>query len=173
MAAPRPRAKSDAAIRIRRADPADLGAIDRIEERSFSSDRFPRRNLKHLLESPAALTLLAEMGGRARGFAIILFRKGARVARLYSVAVDPDDRGAGVAGLLLSEAQKAARAAGADRLRLELRSSNAGAMRLYHRAGFTILERKPGYYADGEDAVRMELALSARQRATGAPTHER
>lgn len=173
MAAPRTRAKTESAIRIRRADPTDLGAIDRIEQRSFTADRFPRRNLKRLLESPSALTLVAEKGGRAGGFAILLFRKGARVARLYSIAVDPVSRGAGVAGLLLSAAAKAARAEGADRLRLELRPSNTEAMRLYHRAGFTIFERKPGYYADGEDAVRMELALSAGQRATGAPRHER
>jgi ribosomal protein S18 acetylase RimI-like enzyme len=159
--------------RIRAAAPDDLDSIDRLERASFDGDRFLRRNLRRLLASPSALFLLALEAEGAAGYALLLFRQDARAARLYSIAVDPRFRGRGVAESLIAAAAKAALARGADRLRLELRPSNAPAMRLYQRAGFTFLERKAGYYHDGEDAVRMELPLGRNvQRATEAPMHE-
>ena len=48
---------------------------------------------------------------------------------------------------------------GADRLRLEVRPSNKSAVGLYERAGYTPLSLRPAYYADGEDALRMEKSL--------------
>ncbi len=144
---------------IRTAGAGDLDSLDGIEQRSFIGDKFPRRNLRRLLGSPATRFLIAEADGRAAGYAMILFRKGASVARLYSLAVDPDFRGRGIAESLIRKACLDALGRGAARLRLELRPSNAGAMRLYERAGFTFFERKPGYYADGEDAIRMDMIL--------------
>jgi ribosomal-protein-alanine acetyltransferase len=147
-------------LRIRTATPGDIDALDRIESRSFTRDRFPRRNLRRVLKSPATLILIAELAGAPAGYAMALFRKGASVARLYSIAVDPDFRGRGLAEKLLAEAARQAAKRGARRLRLEFRPSNSAAQRLYERAGFMLFERKPGYYDDGEDAIRMELTLT-------------
>jgi ribosomal-protein-alanine acetyltransferase len=151
-------------ISTRLARVSDLTAIVSIEDRSFAKDRFPRRNLRRLLASRSVTAILAESGSAPAGYALILFRAGADVARLYSIAVDPTARGRGAAKALIEAGAEAARKRGATRLRLELRSSNAPAQRLYERAGFTILERKPGYYADGEDAIRMELRLDPPER---------
>ncbi len=41
------------------------------------------------------------------------------------------------------------------RLFLEVRPSNTGAIRLYEAFGFKEIQRRPRYYADGEDAVIM------------------
>lgn len=157
---PPPPAAAPVRTRIRGARPGDLDAIDAIETRSFDKDRFPRRNLARVMKSPATAFLLAESGGRPAGYLMLLFRRGSRVARLYSLAVDPDFRGRGIADSLLGAAGAAAAERGADRLRLEFRPSNLAAQRLYERAGFTLLERKPGYYDDGEDAIRMEKRLA-------------
>lgn len=164
-------ANSRTSLVIRRAGARDLEAIDRIEQRSFAKDRFPRRNLRRVLSSNATAFLLAEADGAPAGYAMLLFRRGAAVARLYSIAVDPDFRGRGVAEELLIEAGRLAAARGADRLRLEFRPSNNAAQRLYERAGFTLFERRPGYYDDGEDAIRMEMRIkpgSAGDRSAGA-----
>jgi ribosomal protein S18 acetylase RimI-like enzyme len=83
------------------------------------------------------------------------------VARLYSIAVDPALRGQGVAAALIAAAENAARARGSRSVRLEVRASNKAALSLYERAGFTFLERKPGYYQNGEDALRLEKRLES------------
>jgi ribosomal-protein-alanine N-acetyltransferase len=49
-----------------------------------------------------------------------------------------------------------ARDLGAEEVWLEVRESNMRALRLYQQCGFTVVGRRPGYYADPpEDAVRM------------------
>lgn len=147
-------------LTVRRARRSDLDTIDRIERQSFETDRFSRRNLRRALAGNRAQFLLADVNGAAAGYAMLILRKGAKAARLYSLAVDPAHREKGVAGALLSEAERLCRKMGADRLRLELRPSNMAAARLYERAGYALLERKTGYYDDGEDAIRLEKRLA-------------
>lgn len=153
-----PRAPAAAPL-VRKARASDLDAVLRIENRSFDADRFSRATLRRLLRRASAACLVCVTDGAAAGYAIVLFRAGASVARLYSIAVDPAFRGRGVAQGLLAAAERAARGRGAARLRLEVRASNKAGLRLYERAGFTFLERKSGYYRDGEEAVRLEKRL--------------
>jgi ribosomal protein S18 acetylase RimI-like enzyme len=144
---------------VRKARISDLGAIDRIEGLSFDADRFSRATLRRLLSRWTAACLVAEIDGQPAGYAIALFRAGTLVARLYSIAVDPASRGHGVAQALLAAVEIAAQTRGSHLLRLEVRASNTAGLSLYERAGFTFLERTPGYYSDGEDAVRLEKRL--------------
>ena len=54
-----------------------------------------------------------------------------------------------------------ARGQGAQEIRLEVRESNASALRLYERCRFAVAGRRPGYYADPtEDAVLMRCRIS-------------
>lgn len=156
---------------VRAARRADLDAIDAVEGRSFTADRFSRATLKRLLVTFTATVLVAEIDAVPAGYAIVLFRLGTLVARLYSIAVDPDHRGKGVALALLAAADAAARARGSRFLRLEVRASNAAGLSLYERAGFTFLERKPAYYEDGEDAIRMEKRLWPNGPGGGSALH--
>jgi ribosomal-protein-alanine acetyltransferase len=161
MPASRPRKSPDAALQARAARADDLDAIAAVEAAAFDErDRFTRGTLRRIIASPAAQALVVAENDRILGYAAVLFRSGARVARLYTIAVDPKAAGRGVGAALLAAAAKAALRRGADRLRLEVRSSNAAARRLYERAGFTRLDERPGYYDDGEAAVRYEKPLT-------------
>lgn len=147
---------------LRTATPADLDALCALEARTFDArDRFPRRNLRRLLASGSTRVLLCEIGGQLAGSSILSFRKGARVARLYSIAVDPAQAGKGVGRALISAAVEDARHRGCDRLRLEVRASNARAISLYERNGFRLRNTKKGYYADGETALVYERSLGS------------
>ena len=48
---------------------------------------------------------------------------------------------------------------GCNRVRLEVRQSNATAIRLYERHGFRVMAQIPSYYPDGETAARMEKPI--------------
>jgi ribosomal-protein-alanine acetyltransferase len=152
---------SSTAVCVRTARKQDLDAIHVVESRSFDHDRFSRGTLNRLLAATTAAFLVAEIDGEVAGYASVLFRAGTRVARLYSIAVDPALRGQGVAAALIAAAENAARARGSRSVRLEVRASNKAALSLYERAGFTFLERKPGYYQNGEDALRLEKRLES------------
>ncbi|MEQ8936684.1 MAG: GNAT family N-acetyltransferase, partial [Amphiplicatus sp.] len=92
-------------FRIRDARASDLDAIDLLEGESFSAvDRFPRRNLARLLRNKTASAVVAELNGAIVGYVLLLFRKGATAARLYSLAIAPGARGQGTARALVDAA---------------------------------------------------------------------
>ena len=74
-------------------------------------------------------------------------------------------RTAAWAGRQLLEAVVAtARAGGADRMLLEVREDNAGAIAFYAARGFIEIDRRARYYRDGTTAVVMRPRLVERLR---------
>ncbi len=147
-------------LRLRSAAEADLDAIERIEAASFAHDRASRRQLQHAVRAPTILCLAADRDGTVEGYAIVELRRGARVARLASLAVAPEIAGRGVGRALLAAAEAGVRARGCDRLRLEVRPDNAPARHLYDRAGYTRFAEVEDYYEDGASAWRYEKRLA-------------
>jgi [ribosomal protein S18]-alanine N-acetyltransferase len=87
---------------------------------------------------------------------VILRRSDSPGWRLYSLAVHPDRRRAGLARALLEEVHRAADASAVDWIRLEVRPDNAAAIVLYDALGYAAIGSRTGYYEDGSDALRME-----------------
>jgi [ribosomal protein S18]-alanine N-acetyltransferase len=150
--------------RIRAAVLADLDAIEALEMRVFDSDELSRRSLRYYIGTPTAVFLVLEEDGRVVGDAIVAFRRNARVARLYSVAVTPERAGRGYGKRLLAACEDAAQSRGAAALRLEVRAGNAGAIGLYRQAGYREFGRLDDYYEDGATALRFEKALPSAGR---------
>lgn len=156
---------STMSVQLRRAGPADLDAVDAIETAAFDRDGFARRNLSRMLASRSAEFVLAESGGQPAGYALVLYRKGSKVGRLYSIAVAPEFRGGGLSKELMRAALDCAINRGCDRLRLEVRSANSRAIRVYEQSGFKLLKEMSGYYPDGETAFHMEKRIGDSSRA--------
>ena len=116
---------------IRKARASDVDDLAAIEKAVFSSDRISRRSFRLFIERETAETLVAEVDGRVAGYAIVLFRKGSGVARLYSIATGPFFGGLGVGRMLLGSAEDAAFEHGRMMLRLEVREDNSRAIRIY------------------------------------------
>ena len=86
---------------LRLAVPGDLDALVRIENLAFTSDRISRRSFRELLTRPtAAFVVHVSDDGRITGYAMLLLRRGTAMARLYSLAIDPDHAGKGIGALL-------------------------------------------------------------------------
>ncbi|MFD2057785.1 peptidase C39 family protein [Mesorhizobium calcicola] len=144
---------------IRTARASDVDDLAAIEKAVFQSDRISRRSFRLFIERETAETLVAEIDGRMAGYAIVLFRKGSGVARLYSIATGPFFGGLGVGRQLLGSAEDAAFEHGRMMLRLEVREDNSRAIRIYEQAGYRKIGRESGYYEDGETALRYEKTL--------------
>lgn len=141
-------------IRIRRARPPDLDALVALEEASFDHDRVSRAQFRRHIVSPSATVLVADERGRVLGAALLFFRRGARTARLYSIAVAHAARGQGLGAALLAAGEREARKRGYKAMRLEVRTDNAPAIALYDKHGYRRRKREPGFYENGMDAWR-------------------
>lgn len=156
---------------IRRAARTDLDGLLALEAAAFPGDRMSRASFRSLLGRPSALTFVAEDGRGLLGYALVLFRRGARVARLYSIAVDARARGRGLAQRLLDAAEEAALERGAARMSLEVREDNAGAIRLYEARGYRKVGRREDYYEDHAAALRYARELVPPRPAVSLSGH--
>jgi ribosomal-protein-alanine N-acetyltransferase len=94
-----------------------------------------------------------ELGDELVGFVVGDRRRGQGLGWIASIAVHPDHRRKGYATQLLLACEKEL---GMPRVRLSLRRSNEGALRLYRQQGYLEIDRWPRYYRNGEDAIVME-----------------
>ena len=149
-----------AAVRVRRAELSDLDDLVALEETSFATDRLSRTQYRRHLDSETAQVLVASANHRRfLGTAVVFFRKATRVARLYSIATSATARGKGVGSALLDAAEHAAKRRRCHALRLEVRTDNDAAIRLYERLGYQRIGHYERYYGDGADAWRYEKRL--------------
>lgn len=153
---PPPVAPMPAALRPMRED--DLDAVLAIELRAYA---FPwtvgifRDCLRADYPSWVLLRDDAVVG-------YFLMSVAAREAHVLNICVDPELQGHGLGRRLLRALLHLARARQVERVFLEVRPSNAGAIALYHDEGFNEIGRRPRYYpaADGrEDALVMAIEL--------------
>ncbi|WP_290813765.1 ribosomal protein S18-alanine N-acetyltransferase [Halovivax sp.] len=142
-------------VSIRRAERADLLAVQRIESASFPQP-WPAEAFEQFLGEPGFLVAV-EGETAVVGYAVadVSPTHGGFVGHLKDIAVHPDRRGEGIATALLGRVLGTLRAHGADSVKLEVRESNEPAIALYREFGFGPLRRIPGYYGDEEDAVVM------------------
>jgi [ribosomal protein S18]-alanine N-acetyltransferase len=78
-----------------------------------------------------------------------------REGRVLMFAVDRNHRTVGVGTLLMSTFLERCRARGYRRVTLEVRVSNATAIRFYTRFRFSVIDLLRSYYSDGENGYQM------------------
>jgi ribosomal protein S18 acetylase RimI-like enzyme len=151
-------------LRLRRARLFDVPTMVALERAAFSVHQIGSVAFRRLLARNSALVLVCERGQEVLGHAVVLFRARSTVARLYSIAVQPSERGRGTGRALLTAVVEQARERGLSTLSLEVRALDAPVLSFYERFGFCFKARLPGYYDDGAEAVRLVLALTQGQR---------
>lgn len=116
-----------------------------------------REHFLQEIHSHISFPYVADLDGAVIGYLCLtsLFEE----AQILNIAVTPQQRGTGVARMLMETAVNAAREHGAAVLMLEVRESNAAAIKLYEDFGFTRYFVRKGYYEGKEDALLMEKTL--------------
>jgi ribosomal-protein-alanine N-acetyltransferase len=157
-------------IELRRLALVDLRAIEEIERRSYPTP-WSRSMFAGELAKPSSICLGAfdadGENGNLCGYLVV--SRYVDAWHVMNVAVDPAQRGRGIATMLLERLFELT----ADDTRrgytLEVRVSNATAIGLYERLGFEARGIRRGYYTDNrEDALIMwkdPVARSARDQA--------
>ena len=138
---------------IRPAGPADAGPIADLELDNLGADAWSATLVAAGVndELPTVSYLVAEVDGRVVGYAAACV--GADIAVPLGLGVARAHRRAGLATALLEGVLSLARGGGADRVLLEVRVDNAGALAFYAAAGFSEIDRRRRYYRDGATAV--------------------
>ena len=138
------------------AGPRDAAAIATLHANSFrhgwSDGEFER-----MLGERNIVAHRAMLGRSLHGF--ILSRLAGGEAEILSVAVTSARRGRGLARALLNLHLRRLAGLGAHAVFLEVDEDNEPARRLYRRAGFREVGRRPGYYQQGRDHAATALVL--------------
>jgi ribosomal-protein-alanine N-acetyltransferase len=143
-------------IEVRPMTETDLESVLAIEASSFP---FPWRREHFIaeLEASQSFPFVAVADTSIVGYVCLmsLFEE----AQILDIAVDPGQRGKGIALILMEKAIAVALEKGAELLSLEVRASNISAIKLYEKCGFVCTGLRQKYYEGREDAILMEKRL--------------
>jgi ribosomal-protein-alanine N-acetyltransferase len=144
---------------VRTAVPDDVEAVSRLEDECLGADAWSEGLVREGIDGalPTVVYLVAEVGVEVVGHAVV--STAGDIAELQRIAVDAAHRRNGVASALLAGVLDVAGRTEADRLLLEVREDNRAALAFYARSGFTEVDRRPRYFADGGTAVVLRLGL--------------
>ncbi len=152
---------------LRRATPADLEAIYRIEIACFKERRFRRDHVDWILRNERAVTLVEDDGQGVAG-AIMLLMEG-QVCRVLSVATMPEHRRKHLGTEMMKAAEDEARRRGCAQVRLEVSTRNYGAIEFYRGLGYKTDGVLYGYYSWGEDAYSMLRSVTPAEGSPSGP----
>lgn len=151
-------ANSNLDYSVRKAELRDFFKLIRLEKLCFGADSWPWIDILAALTFPETVRLVLEYEGELAGFIIGDRRRQRDLGWIASIAIHPDYRRQGLGSELLVACEQALNT---SRIRLSLRPSNTGALKLYRNFGYAEVDRWRKYYRDKEDALVMEKHIEA------------
>jgi ribosomal protein S18 acetylase RimI-like enzyme len=139
----------------------DINAVRLVERACFDDDAWPLLDLVAALTFPDVVRLKAVLNDQVVGFAGGDVRRIQKLGWITTIGVLPEYRRMGIGAALLAAGETAL---GQPRVRLCVRRSNYGAIRMYDQHDYQQVGVWPGYYEDGEDALVMEKNLGEKTR---------
>lgn len=131
----------------------DLNAVNKLEHACFDKDAWPFLDIIAVLTFPDIVRLKVVEDGQIIGFVAGDMHGPDGVAWIATIGIAPKHRRQGLGRELLRACEVKLKG---DRIRLSVRASNDGAIRLYEQEGYQRVEVWQGYYNDGEAAIVME-----------------
>jgi [ribosomal protein S18]-alanine N-acetyltransferase len=131
----------------------DLGALTKLERICFEKDVWPFLDLVAVLTFPDVIRLKAIDDGKMIGFVAGDPHPSDGFSWIATIGVLPEYRRRGIGRDLLRACERLLKT---PRVRLSVRASNDGAIKLYEQEGYQRVEVWQSYYNDGEAAMVME-----------------
>ena len=140
-------------VKIRRLQSEDVEPVSILESKAFSMP-WSAKDFAKLIEDNKSLYLVAELDGEIVGCCGVTDICGD--GDVNNVMVAEEYRGRGIAQALMSELLLQGEAIGIENFTLEVRVSNAPAIRVYEKLGFVSEGIRPRFYEKPvEDAMIM------------------
>lgn len=162
---PRPAERTTAASTGTKYDirPLTISQLDetwRLDQRCFvDGEAYSRETFEYLLTAPESVSYRAvTAGGTMVGFVIGLVEPD-HTGHVTTVGVAPEHRRRQLAKRLMLEAEEGFRRRNVRLVRLEVRSLNTAAQKVYENLGYTVTQRLPKYYSNGGDGLLMLKSL--------------
>lgn len=143
---------------IRKIEQHDILQLADLERLCFS-DPWSISAFEYELKNPLSLWLVAVESDRVLGY--VGSQTVMPESDIMNIAVLPEFRKQGIGEKLILKLMNELSQAGATSISLEVRASNAPAISLYEKLGFSQIGRRPGYYRHPrEDALILRKELS-------------
>jgi len=146
-------------IATRPAEASDVDYIRSLSERMFHRYGSYDNMISRWFMSGATVTLLALMGKRPVGFAMLgrsaYNGYSSPVYELLAIAVEPEMHKLGIGDLLMRDILGKAKELQAETLILHTAAENLSGRKLFEKHGFALSETKKNFYPEGQDALMM------------------
>lgn len=149
-------------ILISRMSVADLEQCYQIDQICFQhGEAYDRDVIRYLLAHRYSVSYKIVNSQQMLGF-VLAIAEADGTGHVAALAVLPNFRRQGHARALMEFVESGFLAQKVSLIKLEVRVSNLAAQRLYRKLGYTIVERIPKYYSNGEDAHLCVKSLADR-----------
>lgn len=135
---------------------SDLVAL---ENSCFTTDKLSAQQFRRFIKTNTALIVAVWRDEKLIAAALILFRKNSTLARLYSIAVNPEFQRQGIADALLTFIEQKLKTKACTEIRLEVRQDNQRALCFYQKNNYEYFGEYQHFYEDGANATRMRKKL--------------
>lgn len=134
----------------------------RLDLRCFNDgEAYSRDTFEYLLTSPDVISYRAiNARGQMVGFIVGLVEPD-HTGHITTIGVAPEHRRRRLAHRLMQHAEGAFHRSNVRLIRLEVRSNNEAAQRLYSNMGYAVTQRLPRYYSNGGDGLLMVKSLES------------
>jgi ribosomal-protein-alanine N-acetyltransferase len=135
---------------------ADLNECWRLDQRCFSDgEAYDRETIRYLLSHTQSVCFkVVSTSSEMLAFVVGMIEPD-RTGHVVALGVDPAHRRLGLGRELMRAVEQGFFKNGISTVRLEVRTSNEAAQKLYFNLGYKIVRRMPRYYTSGDDGYLM------------------
>jgi len=151
---------ADAAYDLRPLTISQLDDCWRLDQRCFvDGEAYSRETFEYLLTAGESVSYrVVSHNGVMAGFVIGLVEPD-HTGHITTIGIAPEHRRKRLASLLMQKVEEGFRRRRVRLVRLEVRSANVPAQKLYLKLGYAITQNLPRYYSNGGDGLLMVKSI--------------
>jgi ribosomal-protein-alanine N-acetyltransferase len=139
----------------------DINECWRLDQRCFSDgEAYDRETIRYLLSHQQAVCYKVVAATNEMLAFVVGMIEPDRTGHVVALGVDPEHRRQGLGHYLMRAVEQGFFKNGITTVRLEVRTSNDAAQKLYFNLGYKIVRRMPRYYTSGDDGYLMVKSLA-------------